>query len=56
MQKFCHCRYRRKVNASNKTWKKVTIIGNGNNLLVTDKGIKGIVLKYINKDYEIKRT
>lgn len=37
-----------------KLGKKVTIIGNGSNLLVTDKGIKGIVLKYINKDYEIK--
>lgn len=37
-----------------KLGKKVTIIGNGSNLLVTDKGINGIVLKYINKDYEIK--
>ena len=25
---------------------KITIIGNGSNLLVTDKGIRGIVLKY----------
>ena len=32
----------------------LTVIGNGSNLLVTDKGIKGIVIKLEFKDIEIK--
>jgi UDP-N-acetylmuramate dehydrogenase len=31
----------------------VTVVGNGTNLLVRDKGIRGIVIKYLSKNYEI---
>ena len=34
----------------------ITIIGNGSNLLVKDSGIDGIVIKYNNKDIDIKDT
>ena len=34
----------------------ITIIGNGSNLLVKDAGIDGIVIKYNNKDIDIKDT
>ena len=34
---------------------KITIIGNGSNLLVTDKGIRGIVLKYTASNYDINK-
>lgn len=35
---------------------KITIVGNGSNLLVTDKGIRGIVLKYTANTCEINDT
>ncbi len=35
---------------------KITIIGNGSNLLVTDEGIRGIVLKYTANTCEINDT
>lgn len=35
-------------------YKKITIVGNGSNLLVKDSGIRGAVVKYIAKDYSIK--
>ena len=41
------------VNICNKQNIGLTIIGNGTNILVTDKGIKGIVLKIDIDDYEI---
>lgn len=34
----------------------LTIIGNGTNLLVSDKGIRGIVLKPELNDFVVKRT
>lgn len=33
--------------------KRITVIGNGSNILVRDSGIRGIVVKYIAKDYKI---
>ena len=35
---------------------KVTVIGNGTNLLVSDKGIKGLVIKYTANDIKIDKT
>lgn len=35
---------------------RITIVGNGSNLLVTDEGIRGIVLKYIANTCEINDT
>lgn len=35
---------------------KVTIVGNGSNLLVKDEGIRGIVLKYTANQYKIDQT
>lgn len=32
---------------------KITVVGNGSNLLVKDGGIRGIVIKYTSKDYKI---
>lgn len=34
----------------------LTIVGNGTNLLVSDKGIRGIVLKPEFNDFKVKRT
>ena len=34
----------------------LTVIGNGTNLLVSDKGIRGIVLKPEFSDFTVKRT
>ena len=34
----------------------LTVVGNGTNLLVSDKGIRGIVLKPELNDFKIKRT
>ena len=34
----------------------LTIVGNGTNLLVSDKGIRGIVLKPELNDFTVKRT
>ena len=34
----------------------LTIVGNGTNLLVSDKGIRGIVLKPELNDFKVKRT
>ena len=33
--------------------KNIYIIGNGTNILVRDKGIRGTVIKYVAKNYEI---
>ncbi len=33
---------------------KLYVIGNGTNIIVTDKGIRGIVVKYISKDIKIE--
>ncbi len=35
---------------------KVTVIGNGSNLLVSDEGIKGLVIKYIANEVKIDKT
>ena len=35
---------------------KITVIGNGTNLVVSDLGIKGIVIKYIANDIDIDKT
>ena len=35
---------------------KITVIGNGTNLLVSDLGIKGLVIKYIANDIKIDKT
>lgn len=34
--------------------KKITVIGNGSNILVKDSGIRGLVIKYIANDYKVK--
>lgn len=41
------------LNVANKNNIPFTIIGNGSNLLVKDKGIRGIVLKNLTDNYEI---
>lgn len=35
-------------------YKNITVVGNGSNLLVKDSGIRGTVVKYIAKEYNIK--
>lgn len=35
---------------------KITVIGNGSNVLVKDNGIRGLVIKYINKEIEFNDT
>ena len=36
--------------------KKITVIGNGSNVLVKDSGIRGLVIKYIANDYKIEEN
>lgn len=43
------------LELSNKNQTPLTIIGNGSNILVTDKGIRGITAKLNLKDIEIKK-
>lgn len=40
------------IELANKLNQKLTIFGNGSNVLVTDKGIRGIVIKNCNENYE----
>ncbi len=44
------------LKLANETKIPITIIGNGSNLLVTDKGIKGITLKIDIEKIETKKT
>lgn len=44
------------LELSNKNNIPLTIVGNGTNILVSDKGIRGIVLKPELNDFAIKRT
>ena len=41
------------LELNNKLKLPITIVGNGSNLLVSDKGIRGIVIKYIGENYKI---
>lgn len=44
------------IEVLNLNLENIYIIGNGTNLLVTDKGIRGTVIKYIAKNYEINEN
>lgn len=44
------------IKFANKNNIKVQLVGNGTNLLVTDKGIRGFVLKLNMQNYKIERT
>ena len=44
------------LNISEKYKLPLTIVGNGTNLLVSDKGVRGIVLKLDLLDFKVKRT
>ena len=47
---------RKVVNIAIENNKKITIVGNGTNLLVRDSGIKGFVIKLELKDFKIKTS
>lgn len=44
------------LELSNNNLIPLSIVGNGTNLLVSDKGIRGIVLKPEFNDFKVKRT